>query len=483
MRYEKYEAAVKYHDLHGIPVKWTLILLISLLSTAAFGDAEIPGTPIGKIFAAYIAAFNSNDPKQLLAFKDTYGSQWELQDVLDRRQATGGWRVLRIERNEPLTLSAVVQEKESDQAWRADYSLNSEVPPVTLSAQMKRTELPTDLAIPRLSAAAALAALVKRADSLAKDDKFSGVLLVSRHDKILLMKQWGYADRGAKSPNTLDTRFRLGSMNKMFTAIAALQLVEAGKLSLDGVVGNYIPDYPNKEVASKVTVRHLLTHTGGMGDIFGPEWEKEPGKFKENGDYVQLYGSRAPDQEPGSKFRYSNYGFVLLGALIEKVSGESYYDYVEAHIFKPSGMNSTASLPESVNVPNRAVGYMQDGGVWVSNAATLPYRGMAAGGGYSTAGDLLRFAQALESGKLLSRQLFAEATTRFLKDKPVGYGFMIFGQGPLFNFGHEGGAPGMNAELRVYPTLGYVLVGASNLDPPAAERLVGYYANRMPVTP
>ena len=122
-------------------------------------------------------------------------------------------------------------------------------------------------------------------------------------------------------------------MNKMFTAVATLQLVEAGKLALDDPIGKYLPDYPNKEVASKVTVRHLLTHTGGTGDIFGPEFEQHRLKLREHRDYVKLYGARGLTHEPGARFEYSNYGFVLLGALIEKVSGESYYDYVATTSF------------------------------------------------------------------------------------------------------------------------------------------------------
>jgi D-alanyl-D-alanine carboxypeptidase len=148
-------------------------------------------------------------------------------------------------------------------------------------------------------------------------------------------------------------------------------------------------------VAAKVTVRHLLTHTGGTGDIFGPEFDQQRLRLREHRDYLKLYGSRGLTQEPGSRFEYSNYGFVLLGALIEHVTGESYYDYVDDHVFHPAGMRSTGSLPESVEVPGRAVGYMRaspSGGAWVPNTDTLPWRGTAAGGGYSTVGDLLRFA-------------------------------------------------------------------------------------------
>jgi CubicO group peptidase (beta-lactamase class C family) len=267
----------------------------------------------------------------------------------------------------------------------------------------------------------------------------------------------------------------------MFTATATLQLVEAGKISLDDPIGKFLVDYPNHDVATKVTVRHLLTHTGGTGDIFGPEFTKNRLSLREHSDYLKLYGPRGLLHKPGAEFRYSNYGFVLLGAILEKVSGGSYYDYVRSKLFEPAGMKSTGSLPETEKVPKRAAGYMKREGAWVSNADTLPWRGTAAGGGYSTVGDLLRFAQALESGKLLSKATLSEATKA--QQEGYGYGFSVQGEGALRSYGHGGGAPGMNGELRVFPELGYVLVCLSNLDPPAATRLVDFFALRMPATP
>ena len=162
------------------------------------------------------------------------------------------------------------------------------------------------------------------------------------------------------------------------------------------------------------------------------------------------------------------------------MTGESYYDYVRENIFRPAGMASTDSLPESVDVPGRATGYMRPypGAEWAPNTSWLPWRGMAAGGGYSTVGDFLRFATALTSGELLSKDTLEEATTP--NDGDYGYGFGVQGEGALRNFGHGGGAPGMNGELRIYPELGYVVVGLSNLDPPAASELVEYFTLRMP---
>jgi CubicO group peptidase (beta-lactamase class C family) len=326
----------------------------------------------------------------------------------------------------------------------------------------------------------ALAALSAHAGQLAGRDEFSGAVLVARHGQVLLEAAWGLADREAGTRNTPDTKFRLGSMNKMFTAVATLQLVEVGKLALDDPIGKHLPDYPNDDVAAKVTVRHLLTHTGGTGDIFGPEFEQNRPTLREHGDYVKLYGARGLVHEPGARFQYSNYGFILLGALIEAVSGKSYYDYVRDNVFRSAGMTATDSLPESEDVPKRAVGYTRrgPGAAWVPNTDSLPWRGTAAGGGYSTVGDLMRFAQALSSGKLISKATLAEAIRPRLQQ--YGYGFGVQGAGRLESYGHGGGAPGMNGELLIFPELGYVVVSLSNLDPPAASELVDFFELRMP---
>ncbi len=460
------------------------LLAIVLAAAPAAGQPEIPKTPAGRVFTAWLAAFNSADAAQLRAFDAAFPRQGPTPPVEDRlqfREMTGGFNLVRIEKSEPQALTALLREKESDTIARLELEVSADDPPKILKSTLEATPPPPDLAVPRMSEADALAALVAHGDELAKSDRFSGAVLVARHGKVLLQKAWGRANRETGAPVTLDTRFRIGSMNKMFTSVAILQLVQAGKLSLDDPIGKYLTDYPNKDVASKVKVRHLLTHTGGTGDIFGPDFDKNRLSLKTHADYLKLYGARALDGEPGKQFKYSNYGFVLLGALIEKITGMSYYDYVDRKIFRPAGMTSTASLAENEKVPNRSAGYMKRDGAWVPNTDTLPWRGTSAGGGYSTVGDLLRFAEALESGKLISKKMLAEATTPHIEG--YGYGFGIRGEGALKSYGHGGGAPGMNGELRVYPQLGTVLVALSNLDPPAATRMVDFYATRMPATP
>jgi D-alanyl-D-alanine carboxypeptidase len=268
-------------------------------------------------------------------------------------------------------------------------------------------------------------------------------------------------------------------MYKMFTAVATLQLVEAGKLALDDTVLEHLPDYPNRDFARTVTVRHLLTHTGGAGDIFGAEFARRRLELREHADYVALYGSRAAEFPPGVQWRYSNFGYVLLGALIEQASGMSYHDYVDRHVFRPAGMRDSGSQPESTAVARRAVGYTVEGGAVRSNADTLPWRGTAAGGGYSTARDLLRFANALQDGRLLSPAMRAEATRDH--GNGYGYGFVVAGHGPSVSHGHNGGAPGMNGSLRAMPQSGYVVVALANVDPPHAERLADHIVARLPL--
>lgn len=471
---------------------WVIALL---LATAAQGQAETQATMPGRVLTAWIEAFNSADPERIRAFDHAHGREpAPLEQRLSFRRMTGGFTVLRIEKSEPLSIIALLEEKNSDTVARLEFSLNGEDPPKILNVSLLAVPRPPDLVVPRMTQAQALSALAARADELASGDEFSGALLIARYGKVLLQKAWGWASRGPETaamslatllapgpmrnaPATLDTQFRLGSMNKMFTAVAALQLVEAGKLRLDDVIGKYLPDYPNKDVASKVTVRHLLTHTGGTGDIFGPDFMAKRDKLREHIDYLKLYGSRALTHEPGARFEYSNYGFVLLAALIERVSGMPYYDYLRNKVFLPVGMKSTDSLPETDEVQYRAAGYMRQGDSWVSNAETLPWRGTGAGGGYSTVGDLLLFAQALGSGKLISRKMLVEATQP--QSQEYGFGFQVLTEGKLRGYGHSGGAPGMSAELRIFPQLGYVIIALSNLDPPAASRLAEYFSHRM----
>jgi len=338
-----------------------------------------------------------------------------------------------------------------------------------------------------LTEAEALAALETFVREEASADRFSGAVLVAKEGEVLFSKAYGLADREREIPNTLQTRFRIGSMNKMFTAVAILQLLEAGKVDLKAPLGTYLTDYPNRDIAEQVTIHQLLTHTGGTGDIFGPEFFAHREELRTLNDYVELYGERGPEFEPGSQWVYSNYGFILLGAVIETVTGQSYYDYVHEHIYEPVGMTGTGSVPEDHAVPDRAIGYMDPSGGtdWRPNTDTLPYRGTSAGGGYSTVGDFARFADALLNHELLSpdsTELLITGKEEIVPGIEYAYGFVDHrgtdGNGWV---GHAGGAQGMNGDLKIYPKSGYVLVALANLDPPAANRVTDFLDLRLPL--
>jgi CubicO group peptidase (beta-lactamase class C family) len=348
---------------------------------------------------------------------------------------------------------------------------------------------PSDFPVSRMSEAQVITALGAKLEKDAATGRFAGAVLLGRWEnssktsKVLFHRAYGLADRGKNVPNTLDTRFRIGSMNKMFTAVAVLQLAQAGKIKLTDAVGRYISDYPNQEVATKVTIHQLLTHTGGTGDIFGSEFDAHRLQLRTLNDYVALYGKRTPEFEPGSQWAYSNYGMILAGVVVERVSGQSYYDYVAEHIYKPAGMTFTGSQPEGETVKDRSVGYMRKGEEWTPNADTLPYRATSAGGGYSTVGDLLKFADALMGDRLLNAEytkLLITGKVDAAGGRRYAYGFEDVRKGELGAVGHGGGAPGMNGDLKIYPHSGYVIAVLSNLDPPAAQQVSSFLDLRLP---
>jgi D-alanyl-D-alanine carboxypeptidase len=455
-----------------------------LLLASVTGQVSAPDTAAGRMLTAWLDVFNGGDRDALRRFDEaSFPSRLKNldQDVFFRK-ATGGFELRKIEDSTPAQVTALVQERDSDQFGRLVLEVDAAQPKTIARLAVRAIPRPAEFPIPHLSDGELRAAAEREAQKAAAADRFAGAVLVAKNGRPLLAKAYGLADRERKIPNTLDTRFRIGSMNKMFTAVATMQLVQAGKLRLTDTVGTYLTDYPNKEIASKVTIEQLLSHTGGTGDFFGPEFDAHRLELRTIQDYVKLYGARAPAFEPGTKHEYSNYGFILLGAIVEKVSGQSYYDYVRDHVYLPAGMTSTGSEPESVSVPNRSIGYTNADGSWKPNTDTLPYRGLPAGGGYSTVGDFLKFADALEAHKLLDARHLELLTTvqPGAKDPTYAYGFGSYDKNGMRCFGHNGGAPGMNGDLEICPANGYVVVVLANVDPPAAGRLSSFITNRLP---
>jgi D-alanyl-D-alanine carboxypeptidase len=286
-------------------------------------------------------------------------------------------------------------------------------------------------------------------DSLSAAGAFSGVAVLARNGVPVFERAYGMADREAGRANAVDTRFNLGSINKVFTATAVRQLEAQGRLHLDSTLATYLPDYPNAEVARRVTLRQLMEHRAGMGgNVFGVPASGSRMDLRHNRDFLPLFAGEPLQFEPGSAERYCNVCYVVLGMVVERVSGVDYYDYIRRNVYQPAEMSSTDHYALDSLPANTAVGYTMGedrAGPLRANTELLPGRGSSAGGGYSTAHDLLRFLAALRAHRIPG--------------------------GPPAGIGVGGGSPGVNAMLEGGLPGGYDLVVLTNLDPRAAGRV------------
>lgn len=338
-------------------------------------------------------------------------------------------------------------------------------------------------------------------DRESKDDKFSGALIIAKNGKPVLSEVRGLADRENRIENELDTKFSIASMGKMFTAVAVLKLAQDGKVNLDDTLDKYLPDYPNRELASKVRIKHLLTNSGGTGDFFGPEFDKNRESLKEIDDYIKLFGERDLEFEPGSKFAYSNYGFTLLGAVIEKASGQKYDDYLQKNVFDPADMKDTDLKSAFEHVGRMARGYTKmnergepvEGGQWSSSKDFLPIKPGPAGLANSTVNDILRFANAIKENKLLNKEMteiltagqikvdFGDGTPPANVEVKYAMGFFTRKADGIESFGHSGGAHGVSGTLDIFPQSGYTIIALANVDPPAANDLAALAIKKLPL--
>jgi len=435
----------------------TMAMLVLMTSAASKPPAETA-------FDEWLDAFNRNDRTALTEFNARRFGEPEhnIEYLLDSREETGGLDVVAVERSESLEFVTLTQERSFPVQRRITVKIED-----AASGRLEHiTQAP--LQIPQ---AKALEAFDAFATQLAAADRFSGVLVIEQNGQRLYAKPFGLANREDDTPVQLDTPFLFASQGKMFTAVAVLQLVAADKLGLDDPLGKHLPDYPNKEMAA-VTIRQLLSHQGGTGDIgvLQPDESANRAWVRSIADLIKLNGDRAPAFPPGSDFEYSNYGFLLLGAVVEAVSGQDYYDYVAEHVFAPAGMTATR-FPTLDEMDDVARGYTQrEDGTLVPSADQLPWRGTPAGGGVTTADDEVRFVEALQAGKLIPLPLLAEAIKQ--QADWYGYGFISSGPDEFPHWGHGGGAPGNSAALSIYPTNDMTMVCLSNRDPPVCDRLL-----------
>ena len=314
-------------------------------------------------------------------------------------------------------------------------------------------------------AAAEWAELERALDELVAGDRFSGNVLVTEGDDTLLEFCGGAADRATGRPNGPGTRFGLASASKMFTAVAVLTCVRDGLLRVEDRAVDLLPAARRpRTMPDEVTVHHLLTHTSGIGDYaeededlpgyvadYAALWRDRPAyRMERPDDFLPLYADAEPVAAPGSGFHYSNAGFVLLGALLEEVTGTDFVAAVTERVLGPAGMPDTGYFRLDEAVPDLAVGYLPGKGPegpWRSNVYSIPVIGSGDGGAFATARDLDRFLRVLESGDLLGDRMGELMRERHVEvEEGFWAGYGVFTRPGIF--GHGGGDPGVETVVR-----------------------------------
>src|SRR5262245_33319246 len=308
------------------------------------------------------------------------------------------------------------------------------------------------------------------AQSYVANKQFMGSVLVARGTEVLFNKGYGSANLEWQIPNTPTTKFRLGSITKQFTAASILLLEERGKLKVEDPVKKYVPDAP--AAWDKVTIFHLLTHTSGIPSFTSfPDYRSKEATPITPEKLVEWFRDKPLEFEPGEKWNYSNSGYVLLGYLIEKISGQSYSDFVQQNIFTPLGMKDSGYDSNSAIIAHRASGYSPSGH-GPDNAGfvhmTIPF---SAGALYSTTEDLLRWEQGLFGGKVLTPASLAKMTTPFKQD--YAFGLAVETRNGVKRISHGGGIQGFNTFLSYYPDDKLVVVALANINGPVVDQLAG----------
>ena len=449
-------------------MKRLVVLLLTLLP-ALWASDVLPSTPNGQLVRQYLEAFNGGEAA-MRAFLEKYPTATPIDERLARyrhmkadlvsltpvrfvAEVAGSVQfIVRNTAGEELSLTVMIAGDKPQITGLQIVPAGEGSPPQPSGPPEDESNVLRE--VPDLAA------------QKAKAGMFSGTALVARGSDVVWQGAYGFANSETHVSNQSDTRFDVGSIAKSFTRVAIGQLLEQDKLKLTDKVGAFLPAYPNPVVREQVTIEQLLDMRSGIGDFFGEKFRQAPkDKIRTLADYLPFFASEPLQFPPGTQKKYSNGGYLVLGLIIESITGQSYYDYVQKNIFDRAGMKNSGFGFRGTGDPKQAIGYttMSDSGSESPgaerhpNLALMPARGSSAGSAQSTSGDLWIYVQALAAGKLVSA-----STLQKLDIHPDGMGI-------------AGGAPGLNAAVDTgIPGSGsasYSVIVMSNFDPPAAERL------------
>jgi CubicO group peptidase (beta-lactamase class C family) len=450
------------------------ILLLLFSSVVGAQHPAIPPTPAGNSVAQFLGAFNDGK----LANDPTWGRFYSLYGPL---------RFQWVATSQPYDLR-VWTRSDVTESWVGVRVILSPDPPHKLQDIRIATGL-RPLVVPRnppLTLDEAIAAIDGYFNRLAAVDAFSGAVLIAKNGVTRYEKAFGYASKRYHVLNDIDTKFNIGSLTKLITAVAVGQLADAGKLSFSDAASRFLPDYP-----SKATIHQLLTHAAGLGrSRFSRDAFTD--RFARSIEEQLPLTIQQPEFAPGTGVNYSNEGFLLLGAIIEKASGENYYEYVVRHIYGPAGMTSSGAFEGDREVPNLATGYtfwrwkadgdmVFEGGERRNTEFMTSLRGNPSGGTYSSVRDLNRFVQALESCALVrcatrdaivGKQVARPKLPWSGIEEGYGYGVETRTIDGVELVGKSGDLIGVSAQLDLDRSRGFTIIVLSNYDSiaqPAAQ--------------
>lgn len=382
-------------------------------------DTTYPKGRLGSVTENIINTINSNDANKIKTFiENSFTEDFQNIAPMDAHQdlflnyyrQTGGvsFHSIRTYQPENPQENILILKDENFNSWqKITFSFVNEKDLTMKGMGISLAEIPSDILKSEISMTELVKETKQTVDRLSQQDVFSGAILVAKGSDILYQDARGEASKRFHIMNNLDTKFNLGSMNKMFTSVAILQLVENKLINLKDPIGNYVDEsWLPSEITAKVNIHHLLTHTSGLGSYFNETfWNSSRAGFRNIDDFKQLVKGDSLAFEPGAQYGYSNTGMLLLGVIIEKVTGKDYFEYVDGNIFQPAQMINTDAYEMDQPVENLAIGYSRagNGSGWENNLYKHVIKGGPAGGGFSTVGDLHKFAMALVNEKLVSK--------------------------------------------------------------------------------
>ncbi len=475
------------------PAFLSFACLLATLATVAWGAGpaglQREAEAIGR---AFVDAANTSDPAVRLAAvraiyaDETLKKRGEAELLAGFDRLAREWAPLELHHSEAVATPAgeatryslhVFAKSARDGRWHDFQFILDPQPPHRVDRLVFIAEVAAPVYLPNgaITDDATRAWLDGYIDRLVADDDLSGALMIAVGGEPIFERYFGFADAARSVPCTPDTRFNLGSGNKMFTALAVAQLVAEGKLSYETTLDRFVPDHLDPEWKRTARIGHILSHTSGAGEYWTPETTEELRRVNTLRDFLPLIERAGIDFAPGTGCRYSNSNFILAGLVIEAATGRDYHDVIRERIYTPCGMADSDTYWMDGSVPGLAEPLTGKPRAW--QAAGHGRRGSSAGGGFSTPRDILRFGRALVEGRIVGLPVLAEMTRSHTAHVPdadldYGYGFILQSDaGGTRSFGHGGIAPGINFEYRYFPASDVTLIAFCNQDNGAYDSL------------